>query len=60
MELEEIEYYFCVCFYVEGVVIVLIKKGEKYDYLLVVVVFGEYLFEKEFKLIFVIKKEFNE
>ncbi len=60
MELEEIEHHLRACSYVEGAVIVPIKKGEKYDYLLAVVVPGEHSFEKEFKLTSAIKKELNE
>ena len=55
MELEEIEHHLRACSYVEGAVIVPIKKV-KYDYLLAVVVPGEHSFEKEFKLTSAIKK----
>ncbi|MGG2016029.1 D-alanine--poly(phosphoribitol) ligase subunit DltA [Bacillus sp. S10(2024)] len=60
MELEEIEHHLRSCSYVEGAVVLPIKKGEKYDYLLAVVVPGEHSFEKEFKLTSAIKKELNE
>ncbi|PGZ95919.1 D-alanine--poly(phosphoribitol) ligase subunit 1 [Bacillus pseudomycoides] len=60
MELEEIEHHLRSCSYVEAAVVLPIKKGEKYDYLLAVVVPGEHSFEKEFKLTSAIKKELNE
>ena len=60
MELEEIEHHLRSCSYVEAAVVLPIKKGEKYDYLLAVVVPSEHSFEKEFKLTSAIKKELNE
>ncbi|MFD3447545.1 D-alanine--poly(phosphoribitol) ligase subunit DltA [Microbacteriaceae bacterium 4G12] len=57
MELEEIEHHLRSSSYVQSVVVLPIKKGDTYDYLMAVVVPNEHSFEKEFQLTSAIKKE---
>ncbi|MCP8968560.1 D-alanine--poly(phosphoribitol) ligase subunit DltA [Ectobacillus ponti] len=59
MELEEIEHHLRACTYVQSAVVLPIKKGEKYDYLLAVIVPTEHSFEKEFHLTSAIRKEIS-
>lgn len=57
MELEEIEHHLRTSTYVQAAVVLPIKKDDKYDYLLAVIVPTEHSFEKEFQLTSAIKKE---
>jgi len=59
MELEEIEHHLRSSQYVQNAVILPIKKGEKYDYLLAVIIPAEHSFEKEFHLTSAIRKELS-
>ncbi|MFP3122685.1 D-alanine--poly(phosphoribitol) ligase subunit DltA [Ectobacillus funiculus] len=59
MELEEIEHHLRSSQYVQNAVILPIKKDEKYDYLLAVIIPAEHSFEKEFHLTSAIRKELS-
>ncbi|MGC4377409.1 D-alanine--poly(phosphoribitol) ligase subunit DltA [Fictibacillus sp. Mic-4] len=60
MELEEIEHHLRASSYVQTAVVVPVKKNDKYDHLLAIVVAGSHEFEKEYQLTSAIKKELAE
>jgi len=60
MELEEIEYHITKLKYVKTAVVVPIDKGDKIEYLSVLIIPEEHPFEKEYQLTSAIKKELRE